>query len=263
MKNIKRKRSTFRSISILMICFFTLTVLSVQAWAKTYRAMSFLIPGDYIKNEKEGAVVELFWEVAKRITKKTGDKFELELYPVKRSSLYFKKNIAQIHFLSVKRPRKDRIHSYAVILKLDVAMTRKDDPLISSVKELEGKRIGLIRGYHYPAEILDNKKISIHFIDKYEQNLKKLIHGRIDAFVVPENIGERLIKNEEFKGKIHYPEDKPLFAQEVTFVFHKSEEGREIQQKFNRALEELKDGTYEKIFSKYQIPKKLWPKMFK
>ncbi len=252
----------FRLISVFVICFFILPPFSIHARAETYKAASFLIPGGYIINRDKGFIMELFWEVVRKL-EKTGDKCEFSILPVKRSSSLFKQSKIDIHFLSVKRPRKDRIHSHAVILKFDVALTRKNDPLITSIKELEGKKVGLIRGYYYPKELIENKKISISYADKYEQNMGMLIRKRIDAFIIPENICKKLIKNEKHKNQTHYCDTGPLFTHEVTFVFHKTMKGRKIQQKFNKALEELRDGSYQKILNKYKINKKLWPKMFK
>lgn len=219
----------------------------------TYRGSTFVIPGGFVINEKEGFFVDVFREITGRITKEDGTKFNLEVVPIKRSIMHFEMRRADIHFISVKRPQTDRYHSCPVMLKNDIIMTRNDRPIISSLKELEGKTVVLNSGYYYSKVFKENKKISISYSKSNEHALRRVAAGRVDAFVVPKRLGMKVLLKSGINN-IHYSTKTPLFKHELVFVFQKTPDGKKLVKKFNQKTRDIiTDGTYENIFKKYKL----------
>jgi ABC-type amino acid transport substrate-binding protein len=79
-------------------------------------------------------------------------------------------------------------------------------------------------------------------------NLRKLIAGRLDAFILDEKTGIRALEANGLTQQVQYDAKRPVFRQEVYYAFQNNAEGKALAERFSVALERLKrDGRYQKI----------------
>ena len=232
------------TISFIFILFFMVHIVA----AKTYQMGTFLIPLMVIDKDK-GIFVELFKEAARRVEKD----FEIVIFPTKRTFMYFHKGKIDGFFPALDKSAGEKAaKSSTIYSKNNVVFVKKGAPFIFTIKELEGKLVGLTRGYSYSEDITLNKNIKFYIGISDVINMKKLSKGEIDAFVVEEKSGIKALKESGVKN-VHYNLKKPLYGKRVFFAFQPTDEGRSLAEEFSKALAEMKkDGTFAKIMGVYK-----------
>ncbi len=216
-------------------------------FAQDCRIGTFPIPL-MVESKEKGVFIDLTKELAKR----AGVSIEILVAPPPRTLQSFQDNEIDGLFpgLDVTMP-KAYSRSTTVYVKRDFAFYPKGKAL-SSLSDLEGKTVGVTRGYPYVKELTENKKIHLDFANDDVTNMKKLSMGRIDAFVVEEKSGLKALQDSGVSG-IEYSNDKPLSEQDVFYSFQKATDGDALAAKFSKAIDEIhKDGTMGRIFSKAQ-----------
>lgn len=84
-----------------------------------------------------------------------------------------------------------------------------------------------------------------------ENNTKKLIAGRIDAFVVEERTGVQAFINTGLCHEMQYDRTSPIAHHNVYYAFQHTEEGKQLAEIISSVLSEMKaDGTYAEIMWK-------------
>jgi polar amino acid transport system substrate-binding protein len=125
----------------------------------------------------------------------------------------------------------------------------------NSYDDLKGLRIGATGGYYY-GKVFENAgktgSLAIEYVPTDLQNLRKLLHGRIQIF--PMNI----LTGYSFIQKQFPPQQAALFTHHPKklappnksyVVFSKNERGRKLARIFNKGLKELKaSGKYQRYF---------------
>lgn len=234
------KRGLIAVLALVMVFAASL------GWAKTYKMGTYQIPL-MVESKDKGVFIDLVKEVIGR----TGEQFEIVVAPPKRTVASFHKGAIDGFFpcLDVLL-QKDAAKSKPIYVKADFAFTRSDTPIIKSISQLEGKKVGITVGYPYAKALISDKKIKLEGADNDVLNMKKLSKGRIDAFVVEEKTGVKALK-ESGAANIHYDKAAPLSKQDVYFVFQPTAEGKALAAKFSKALADMrKDGTFQKIMSR-------------
>ncbi|WP_165602675.1 substrate-binding periplasmic protein [Candidatus Terasakiella magnetica] len=127
------------------------------------------------------------------------------------------------------------------------------------LSDLNGKRIGLIKGYNYPAQFKDHvtKNSVIDEVSLETVNISKLLFKRYDYMPAVLETTLHLAKNRpEFQkinavNKLHYFE-KPLATTDFYLIFSKKTVKKEFVDKFSRALIAFKKtNEYQQILKKY------------
>ena len=234
------------AVSLLLLLTVSLNLTAKEV----IKVATFPIPL-MVVDENNGIFVELMQAIAK----KADMKLELTIKPPKRILKEFFKGkhdalfpALDVTFTPENQPIKS---SETVYVKRDFAFTRKGEPVLSSIKDLEGKKVGLTRGYPYVKELLENKNIDIQYANIDEENAKKLIAKRFDAFIVEEKSGLKAFENTVTLDKIQYNSLIPLSSQDVFFAFFKNDKNTKLEKKWSKALSQIKkDGTFGKIMSK-------------
>lgn len=124
----------------------------------------------------------------------------------------------------------------------------------NSLNDLIGYKIGVIRGYFYSSEFDNAGFLQKDEINNVEQNIQKIIHGRIDLFIASEEVVYWLLKTKlnEYRDEI-----VPLGPVYVTndlyiIISKKSKYPKKIVEDFNNGLEQIKkDGTFNIIMEKH------------
>lgn len=222
--------------------FTALILMSTCGFAKTVELATFPIPL-MVEDSERG----LFVNLTKEIGKRTNKKIHISVYPTGKALLAFSGNKVQGIFpgLDVSIPKKSA-RSSAFYVKVDHIFFKKGQTL-ESVKDLEGKKVGLTFRYPYSKELLLNKKIKFEFAADDVLNMRKLAQGQIDAFIVEERSGLKALQLSGEKD-ILFNKEKPIAQQEVFYAFQNDEEGKELAEIFTKTIEAMKkDGSLQRL----------------
>lgn len=233
------------------VIFSAALLLSSFAESKPLRFVTFPIPL-MVESSTKGIFIDLTKEIAKR----NNMQVKIEVLPIGKSILAFSSSQADALFpaLDAYTPKKSP-RSVFFYQKTDFVFYKKGQNL-ASIKDLEGKRVGLTFRYPYAKELTENRKIRFEYSEDDVTNMKKLGQGRIDAFVVEERSGLQALNVSGAKDIIH-DAGQPLSRQDVYYAFQDNSEGRAMAQKFTRALEKMKeDGAFDRIMINH-LPKLL------
>ncbi len=233
----------------IFIVVLVLLVFSLNLGAAKVIFGSFPIPLMVIDNNNG-----VFVELTKAIAKEAGFELEISIKPAKRIGGEFMEGKVDSIFPALDvmfPPGKILKSSENIYVKQDFVFTKKGSPILKTIKDLEGKNVGITRGYPYVKELIDNKNIKLQIVSKDEMNTKKLIAGRIDAFVVEEKSGIKAFSNSGLNGQFQYDKTVPLSKQDVYYAFQNNEKGKKLEAAFSIALKKIKEnGTFGKIMSK-------------
>lgn len=205
--------------------------------------VSYYIPL-LVEDEENGAFVKLLQEAAAR----SGIDYSLTLYPTKRAMRLFEDNkVMGIMPALLPTLAKDAALTEQIFSKQIHGFVRRGDTVPATVAELEGKRIGLVRGFSYPRSILYNEKIVVDYADTTDSSLKKLADERIDVAVVDGHTAKRAILRLDIQG-LKYDLSRILHSQPAFMAFQPTAEGKRIARQLSAAIVSMKeDGTFDAI----------------
>jgi len=105
-----------------------------------------------------------------------------------------------------------------------------------SFRDLQGKRVGVVRGYNYTPEFWEflKKEQNYKEVRSDDLNFKKLFKNRIDYTVNEYGSGLALIKSLGLSNQIIALTDNPLKVSPMYVIFSKKNRDRGICQKFFR-----------------------------
>lgn len=123
----------------------------------------------------------------------------------------------------------------------------------NTLSDLNGKRIGITRGYHYSQDLTDYQLQGGLFeeVNGDEQNIRLLIKGRIDLFPITREAGAELLRTqftpEQVKNITFHP--KPLISDKGFLMFPKSlPDSEKLRHVFNLGMRAIRaDGTYQRM----------------
>ncbi len=203
-----------------------------------------------VVDEHHGAFVELTRTIAERANLD----IEIVVCPTKRAITYFQHQEFDVLFpgldvyFSSERPPIQSVE--CILIKQDFVFTKQGTALLKTIKELEGKRVGITFGYPYTIELTENSLIVFENAPGDENNIKKLLSGRIDAFVVELIAGLQASINVGVVDQIQYDSTSPIAQQNVYYAFQNTEAGKHLEAIVSSTLVGMKnDGTYAKILS--------------
>ena len=151
--------------------------------------------------------------------------------------------------------KTDFYYSLPIIEESNVLLHHKDlDLTWSNFEDLSQYKIGITKGYSYGDEFTAaeaNKILRVQRTSTDRQNLKKLVAGRIDIFIVEKNVAKSLIKN-ELKPEVannYIFNEKPLSTRGLHLLFSKASPTAKVMlNAFNTGLTTIKDnGIYSKL----------------
>ncbi len=247
----------FSLMSLLASILAVLIAQNSYAESDNYKLNLVEIPG-FIDSESSGVGAILNAEVLNRINKNHGINFNISLYPAKRAVTQFNKGKADVVFSMILGDSSKDLTMTQSNMTIDSApiagsgyaiFTLKNNPKISSMKELEGKSIGALNGVTLPKSLINDFAESIDYVQSMEQNFKKLRLGRIDAIVTIKAAGTTELERFGITD-IHYGDEfQYVFA---CYSAHLNEKGSKLIEYINHAIGEIiKDGTYRKLVGGY------------
>ncbi len=249
---------------IVQLFVFSLIIVSVPgvstAQQKIYTCVISCCTPGWVMSKKDqinvreddlyGLGMNIYYELARRMAER-GVNLKLLVVPLKRSVKLFDSGKVDMMFAAVLR-RSSVSHgksfqSFPYISPGGyLIFTRKDQPKLSEVKQLEHKRVGVVAGFGLPAGATKNKKIKFLEVRRGVQNFRMLEAGRIDAILTFARIGLSTMKKSGV-SKIHYGKEFKKLYVGARFPDKKDTDLLLIAANISIA-EMFKDGTYEKLF---------------
>ena len=226
----------FLAVCLIMTLSFTTNVYALTNADNTIG--SYYIPGLVI-NKKEGLFVNLHNEIINR----TQLKLDLIIEPTKRVQQSFKSSQLIGYFPElwqhIPKNRSEVIVSDNIWLKSIIVFTLINEKPLTKLSELEGLTIGAVRGFSY-GQVEENKKINIQYVSSDEQNIEKLLSGRIDAIIGDNASTVNVIEHSKNSKSIFYDLEQPIDILDVFYVFQNTPQGHIIRDKVNSAIQSLK-----------------------
>ena len=237
--------------SLLFSVFIVLLAVG-QAACQEVKSCGFFIPV-MIENPQKGVFVEL----VKKTAEVAGLTISIDVLPTKRAIDTFLSGQYDLMFPGLNMQYHGQMERVKpseelIYVKTDFAFVKKGNPMITSLDQLTGKKIGLTDGYPYSETIIFNNALKFEMALNDVINIKKLTSGRIDVFICEEKSGIGAIKQAE-TDQVDYDPKSPISKQDVYFAFQNTDKGKELEKKFSAALKKLKeDGTFAAIMAKAQ-----------
>ncbi|RON67167.1 ABC transporter substrate-binding protein [Pseudomonas fluorescens] len=233
--------------NVSLYCIFSAMLLFSSAAHSVINLVTFPIPG-HVENESKGLFIELTREVARR----AGTDISISVVPPLRAiDAYFDGRYAVLFpALDVTFAPGQPITrtKESIDCKEDFVFTKKDSPLLKTLDDLKGKHVGITRGYPYARAITDNKDIFIEVAVSDETNIRKLIAGHLDAFVLDEKTGVQAFRTLGLVTQMQYDPRLPVSQQDVYYAFQNTIDGERLAARFSRALTQMKiSGRYQEI----------------
>ncbi len=199
-----------------------------------------------------GLAVDVIQEVFKRLRVPV----ELWLYPWKRCLFLVKEGAHDGHMLLLKTPEWEEYMLFTVPFIPDryLFWYRADRPQPiewQDFADLKAYKIGLTTDYSYGDEfpaMVKTHNLLVDYARSDELNFKRLLAGRIDAFLCMENVAKMLFKlRPEFQGQFKAAA-KPLMQLEMYMAISKTSKAAALLPDINRVILEMQaDGTLERL----------------
>jgi len=132
--------------------------------------------------------------------------------------------------------------------------SKEKNIFVESLKDLKGKRVGVLVGYTYYLEFDKNLSFNRDFSVKEEIMFSKLLKGQVDVIILNSYSAEYLIKKLGFDNLIKLENYKHVEfnSSDVKLGYSKIKGNMEAIDLFNRKYPELEnDGSIKKITKKY------------
>ncbi len=194
-------------------------------------------------------------EIVTRIFHNAGHRVEFVFFPWKRTQFLVK--AGKLDGLAIAWYTKERaetmVYSIPYINTAIVLIKHKNDPFVyNNINDLEGKNIGVIRGYGY-LEKIKSSKIQKSVVSSLEQNLRKLVKGRIDLTIEEKLNAENAIASlpQEIQKALTIIEN-PFEVKKLHLTLSKQIlNHQQLIDDFNTALTAMvKDGSYQQMLDK-------------
>lgn len=170
---------------------------------------------------QDGKYNGIYGEMIKEIVKDMNLEVRLKEVPFKRSINQLKSGEIDIFLALLKRPEREIFLYYCkpyIKNRTDRAfyLRKGQGKRIQSYNDLYGLQIGILRGVRLIPQFDNDSKLIKQSVATHEQNLKKLIAGRIDTFVHTEIAIDYQIKTSGYQGKVEkspfkFTEEQPTY----------------------------------------------------
>ncbi|WP_420547083.1 substrate-binding periplasmic protein [Curvivirga sp.] len=247
-------------LTAIMMCF-----TSLAANAKTFQTCTVDIPGGMTADKKgPQPLFEFYEKVIDKVSSKTGHQFTVKFAPAERCAQLFYNNQVDIlwPFIIVEDPERVKaigakelpIYSMPIIMGGYYIYTRKSEPKLSSVKELEGKSVVNARGYGVPQAMEHHPKINRSTTNTNDQVPKMISGERADAGIIQTG-WVPILEKQGLLDDLHHGDVIDFWG--GAFVFQFTQEGAALSSSFsNSILQLISDGTYKSMMkdAPYFIP---------
>ncbi|APW41105.1 substrate-binding periplasmic protein [Rhodoferax saidenbachensis] len=235
---------------------FAQLLLCLGLWSGTARAETLLVfggdgyaPGTYLLHgEPAGTLVDLL----RRISEKTGDEYQVRLYPWKRAYDHAQRGEGAVIGLSMTPERQERFDFSEPMYYNDLQLVvRKGQGFaFRSLSDLKGKSVGGGLGVSYGADVdaaIDAGLFVMERDSDPSERLNKVLLGQLHAAVIGHGMPglDYLVKKHprlQARRSELVALPKPLARDPLYFAVAKSMQKRDVVDRLNKALRELQRG---------------------
>jgi len=201
--------------------------------------------------QQNGQAKGLYPQVLQAVFARAGQPVAIQAMPWKRA-LRRSEN-AEVGVGGIyKTSRRLALYDYSQPIfeeKLIVYVHRDKAFRFTRVDDLNGKRIGVIRGWSYTEafdEAIRDGSIKVSESSSDEANFKMLASGRLDAVIAIELAGQRIIQQLQLRQVLALT--PPLSINPTYLVFAKKAKQQALLQRFDRILLEMRaDGSLDRL----------------
>jgi len=257
------QKQCLRVVSVLLV---TVVGLSSPSLAENTLVFGGLPNINPLSFEEDGVVKGFFSDVFRETARRAGFTITLKLYPIKRLEAYLQagKLDGAVHLTHT--PERDK---YLTFLPTPLRISRtlvfvkkgREFPF-HSVEDLEGKTVGVLLGWKAGRNTAFERAvqagtIKIEPVVKVEQDLKKLMAGRVDCIIGTEQLtwyhANRLGVAKELAA-LETPIDVVTVFSAISTRSKNIPDPQEFIKKMDAALNEImSDGTYKALQEKYHV----------
>ncbi len=199
-------------------------------------------------------------DIINKIYSDSGYQIEYKIVPWDTSINMLKNGLADIiPTIAINKEREEFLNfsmNYRTESRYNFYTNKEKNIFIESIKDLRGKRVGVLAGYTYYTDFDKNNSFQRDFSVKEEIMFKKLLKGQIDVIILNSYSGDYIIKKMGLGNKIKLEKYKHVEADisETRLGFCKIKNNSEAINLFNKKYLELENnGTIKKITKKYLI----------
>lgn len=238
---------------IFSVILFWLFSCSHGVYAATFEAGFYNYPPMMIEDDKAG----IYHDILDEVSKLTGDTFNIRYFPYARITLMFNNGALEIepgvYPGWVKNQAVPGLFSVPFGKVVDAMVFSPGKAfLVKKPEDLQGKTVGMVRGYTYPdlRKLIENGQLDRRDALGEIQLLKMLHASRFDQIIINKAVAQYNIFN--------VPEYRYL---EIGDVLNSYDVSIRVSPKLEAWLPKLdkailqlkKNGTIEKIYAKYGV----------
>lgn len=212
--------------------------------------------------DEAGEVKGVYVDIVKELCYRTGISCNMKGVPWKRVLAQVKKGNTDGGVAGYKNSEREE---YAIYLDYPIHhstfvifVKRGNEFSFNRIEDLYGKRVGKNRGFRVSDELdraAKENKIYVEEVNSIEQNIKKLLAGRLDAFIASLHEALYIMRNMPDNNMV-VSLPKPITTPNPVYLFISKAadmEGKtELINQLNKMLKIMwEDGTIENITKKY------------
>jgi len=230
-----------------VLAFILLTLPSLCAAADRIMVMPAMEP--YFSENGNARYQRLMQEILRR----SGNNINIEYLPLAKSIQFFDQNKNACYPAARKLAfgflGHDVIDAGIAINKFKIVIaTPKSEPLVSSVESLRNRSVAAINGNVLGAYGIPVSHITIHYVNTYDQSVKLLEKGRVNAIV------GSTIALMPYRDKLNFDVNNPVFSVDQGIVCHPGDESRAFLKSIRPAIQSMKtDGSLKSILGEYYL----------
>lgn len=230
-----------------VLAFILLTLSSLCAAADRIIVMPAMEP--YFSENGNARYQQLMQEILRR----SGNNIKIEYLPLAKSIQLFDQNRNACYPTARKLAfgflGHDVIDVGVALNKFKIVIaTPKSDPLVSSIESLRNRSVAAINGNVLSAYGIPVSHTTIHYVNTYEQSVKLLEKGRVNAIV------GSAIALMPYRDKLNFDVDNPVFSVDEGIVCHPGDESRAFLESIRPAIQSMKaDGSLKSILGEYYL----------
>ncbi len=238
-------------VAVNIILFF----MANAAIAQTFKIMTEEYPP--YNYTKDGQIAGISTEVMREILKRIGHPDNIEVFSWSRGYNLIQQNDNHILFSTTRTEKRENLFKWVGPLALNkTVFFAKKGSSVSIASMNDAKKVKRIGAYNDAfGELLLKEKgfTNIDSVVDNKLNLKKLIGGRIDLWIINELTGIDIAREAGLAGKI---ESVFEVQKKQLYIAFSKKTPNTIIEKWQKALDEIKsDGKYARILNKYGIRK--------
>lgn len=194
-----------------------------------------------------------YQRLMQEILRRSGNNINIEYLPLAKSIQFFDQNKNACYPAARKLAfgflGHDVIDAGVAINKLNIVIaTPKSEPLISSVESLRNRSVAALLGNALGVYGIPVSNITIHYVATYDQSIKLLEKGRVNAIV---GSTAALMP---YRDRLNFDVNNPVFSVDQGIVCHPGDESRAFLKSIQPTLKSMKaDGSLKSILGEYYL----------